>query len=106
MTDTVIRMPAQAKAGEVVTVRAMVRHPMESGFRHDNVGKPIPRHIVESFVCRYGGREVFRAQLSSGVTTNPYFQFYLRALETGDVNFTWVDDRGRVFEAVSRLEVI
>lgn len=105
MTDTVIRMPAKAAPGEVILVRAMVRHIMESGFRHDNVGKLIPRHIVESFVCTYAGREVFRAKLSSGVTVNPFFQFHLRAVETGDVSFRWVDDRGRVYEAVSRLEV-
>ncbi|MFO1317987.1 MAG: thiosulfate oxidation carrier complex protein SoxZ [Burkholderiales bacterium] len=105
MTDAVIRMPSQARAGDVIAVRALVRHPQESGFRHDNVGKPIPRHIVETFVCRYDGREVFRARLSSGITTNPYFHFHVKAIVTGDLEFTWTDDRGKVIEATAHLVV-
>lgn len=105
MTDAVIRMPARARAGEVITVRALARHPQESGFRHDNVGKPIPRHIIETFTCVYDGREVFRAELSSGISTNPYFQFPVRATRTGELVFTWTDDRGAVIRAVGALQV-
>ena len=69
MADASIRVPPKVAPGEVFPVRAVVRHPMESGFRHDNVGKRIPRHVIEEFVCEYGGREVFRVQMGSGITT-------------------------------------
>ena len=83
----------------------MVEHPMESGFRLDNVGKPIPRQIVDSFTCRYDGREVFRVRLHPAVSTNPYFVFYTLATQGGELLFTWTDDQGNVVTHTARLEV-
>jgi sulfur-oxidizing protein SoxZ len=78
---------------------------MESGFRHDNVGRAVPRHIVESFACSCNGREIFRARLHPAVSTNPYFLFYAVATETGDLVFTWTDDQGGVATQTARIEV-
>lgn len=89
-----VRMPDSAKRGEIIEIRALVLHPMESGFRPDNTGKTIPRHIVESFACTYNGREIFRARLHPAVSTNPYFTFYVRATDSGQLEFTWRDDQG------------
>jgi sulfur-oxidizing protein SoxZ len=100
-----VRMPARARTGDVVEVRALVEHPMESGYRLDNVGKPIPRHIVERFTVSYDGREVFSARLHPAVSTNPYFAFYLRATRSGEVVFAWADDEGGVVTHTARLEV-
>lgn len=100
-----VRVQERATRGEIVEVRAIVLHPMESGFRPDNTGKPIPRHIVERFTCAYAGREVFRARLYPAVSTNPYFQFYLVATESADLVFTWIDDRGEMATHTARLEV-
>ena len=100
-----VRVPERAKSGMVIEIRAMVEHPMESGFRLNNVGKPIPRHIVESFTCHYDGREVFRAKLHPAVSTNPYFVFYTVATRSGDLIFTWTDDRGGVVTHVAQIEV-
>lgn len=88
------RVPKTAKRGEIIEIRTMVGHPMESGFRHNNVGKLIPRHIATGFVCHYNGREVFRATLHPAVSTNPYFLFHLIADESGEIVFSWADDRG------------
>ena len=100
-----VRLPERAARGEIIEVRTIVQHPMESGFRPDNTGKPIPRNIVKSFTCAYAGKEVFRANLHPAVSTNPYFQFYLVATETADLVFTWTDDRGEVATHTARLEV-
>jgi sulfur-oxidizing protein SoxZ len=100
-----VRVPERAKRGEVIEIRAMIEHPMESGFRLDNVGKPIPRHIVESFTCRFERREVFRVKLHPAVSTNPYFLFYVVATQTGELVFTWTDDQGNVATHSARLEV-
>jgi sulfur-oxidizing protein SoxZ len=89
-----LRVPKTGKQGEMIEIRVMVEQPMESGFRHDNMGKLIPRHIATQFDCRYNGREVFRATLHPAVSTNPYFLFYLVAQETGELVFSWADDRG------------
>lgn len=96
-----VRMPGSAKRGEVIEIRTLVQHPMESGFRLDNTGKLIARHIVESFHCTYNGREIFHARLYPAVSTNPFFTFYAVAAESGDCVFTWKDDQGGV-ETVTR----
>lgn len=100
-----VRMPENAKRGEVVEIRTMVQHPMESGFRLDNQGREIPRHIVESFSCTYNGKEIFRATLHPAVSTNPFFTFYAVASESGDLVFTWKDDLGGIATATQRLTV-
>jgi len=89
-----LRVPKTAQRGELIEIRTMAEHPMESGFRHNNVGKLVPRHIATEFVCNYNGREVFRATLYPAVSTNPYFLFYVVAEETGELVFSWTDDRG------------
>jgi sulfur-oxidizing protein SoxZ len=100
-----VRLPERARRGEIIEIRAMIEHPMESGFRLDNVGKPIARHIVDSFTCRYDGREVFRVKLHPAVSTNPYFVFHAVATRTGALVFTWIDDEGNVATHTAQLEV-
>lgn len=89
-----LRVPTTAKRGEIIEIRALVEHPMESGFRHDNMGRPIPRHIATAFDCHYRGQRVFHATLHPAVSTNPYFLFYLLAVESGELVFSWRDDLG------------
>jgi sulfur-oxidizing protein SoxZ len=89
-----IQVPAEAKRGEVVTVRVAVQHPMETGFRYDNMGRPIPKNVINTLACRYNGVEVFRAEMGSGIAANPYLQFHVRAQASGELVFDWVDDAG------------
>jgi sulfur-oxidizing protein SoxZ len=92
---TRIVLPAEAKKGAVVEIKTLIRHEMETGHRRDNFGKPIPRDIINAFVVTYAGEEVFRAELFPGIAANPYFAFTTVATETGEIVFTWTDDRGR-----------
>ena len=94
IVDGRIQVPASVKAGEAFPVRIVIRHPMESGLRFDNDGKAIPQNTIRRFTARYGGKEVFTAQLGSGVGANPYLQFFVRANQSGEVVCDWVDDRG------------
>ncbi len=100
-----VRMPEAAAAGDVIEIRALVQHPMESGFRPDATGRPIPRHIVRVFTCHYDGREVFRAALHPAVAMNPYFQFHVRAVASGEFVFRWEDDQDGVASHSARLTV-
>jgi sulfur-oxidizing protein SoxZ len=105
MTNPRVRVPETAKAGELIEVRAMISHPMESGFRLNNMGQRIPRNIVQSFTCSYDGKEVFRARLHPAVSTNPYLVFYVVPTKSADLVFTWTDDHGGVASHIARLEV-
>jgi sulfur-oxidizing protein SoxZ len=90
-----VQVPAEVKRGELIPVRVAIQHPMETGFRFDHGGKPIPKNVVNTLTCTYNGVEVFRAEMGSGISANPYLQFYTRAVASGELVFEWVDDEGQ-----------
>jgi len=98
-------MPPEARRGEPVEVRILIQHPMETGFRRDGAGARVPRNAIHSFVCRYNGAEVFRATLSTGIAANPALRFFIRAAQTGDLEFWWLDDENIEGAAKARLVV-
>ena len=83
-----------AKKGDLVEVKALVSHIMESGQRKDSAGNTIPRKILNKFTCTVNGKEVFAADFEPAVSANPYIQFKFRAQESGPVVLTWMDDDG------------
>ena len=100
-----IQVPAQAKPGEVIEIRVLIQHPMETGYRYDDAGKPIPRNTIRTLNCRYDGIEIFSAELGPGIGANPYLQFTTVARASGDVEFSWVDDEGVAGSERQRLVV-
>lgn len=94
MARALIHMPANARKGEVIEIRALVAHPMESGYRPDAGGKLVPRDILTSFICRYNGVTVFSAELHPAVSANPYIAFFTVATESGTLEFSWQGDHG------------
>ena len=84
----------QAKKGEIVEVKALVTHVMETGQRKDSSGKAIPRKILNKFTCTVNGKEVFSADFEPAISANPYIQFKFKAVESGPVVLTWTDDDG------------
>lgn len=105
MLNTRIRVPENARAGEVVEIRAMIMHPMDNGFTYTSQGTLIPVDIIAEFTCRYLGQEVVQIRLEPGLSANPYFAFRLRAERTGSVDFRWVDQHGEVTTAEAILNV-
>lgn len=100
-----VQVPARVRKGEPFEVRVLVQHPMETGFRRDMNGEAIPVNIVDRLVCRIGGREVFRAELGTGMAANPYIAFYAAAEASGTVEVEWTDDRGARGRATAQLDV-
>jgi sulfur-oxidizing protein SoxZ len=86
-----IQVQREARRGEIIEVRILIQHPMETGFRYDAFGRQTPRNVIYSFECRYGGVEVFRAAMGAGIAANPYLRFFARADESGDIECRWVD---------------
>ncbi|MSO93059.1 MAG: thiosulfate oxidation carrier complex protein SoxZ [Rhodospirillales bacterium] len=105
MTVVRIALPKEAKAGEVIEIKTLFQHAMESGHRRDNAGNLVPRQIVNRFVCTYAGHEVFRADLFPAIAANPYVAFHTVAAETGDLVFAWTDDLGNTHTETRRLTV-
>jgi len=94
MANARIQVPADAKRGEVMEIRLLIHHPMETGFRHDDVGKLIPQNVIKNITCRYNGVEVFSAELFPGIAANPYLAFFTVADSSGELEFVWTDDAG------------
>jgi sulfur-oxidizing protein SoxZ len=89
-----IDVPATAKRGEIIEIRTLIRHDMETGFRRTHLGVPVPRDIISQFWCTYNGVEICRADLHPSVAANPYISFSTVATESGTLVFNWSGDNG------------
>jgi sulfur-oxidizing protein SoxZ len=94
MARVLINLPPKAKRGEIVEIKTLISHPMESGFRVGTNGTMIPRHIIALFTCTYNGEEIFRAELSPAIAANPFISFFTVATESGKLEFAWTGDNG------------
>jgi sulfur-oxidizing protein SoxZ len=103
-TPRVLVASAAAK-GEIFPVKTIISHQMETGLRHDAQGRVIPRKIINKFVCRYGGTEVFSVDLHEAISANPFIEFHLRATESGQLEFIWEEDGGGVYRLEHELVV-
>jgi sulfur-oxidizing protein SoxZ len=100
-----LKLPTEAKKGDVIEIKALLPHVMESGQRKDKDGKPIPRKIINKFACEFNGKPVFTANLESAIAANPYMQFHAKVEESGTFKFAWTDDDGTVTTAEEKIVI-
>lgn len=105
MATALINVPERARRGEVIEIKALVSHPMETGYRRTQVGALIPRDIIRRFVCAYNGTEVFRAELHPAIAANPFIAFATVATESGTLTFHWTGDNGFSLTESARIVV-
>lgn len=96
MARTLITLPSSAARGELIEIRCLIAHPMETGYRVGDEGQPLPRDLIRRFRCEYRGQTVFSAELFAAVAANPLIAFHLRAEASGMLRFIWEGDRGFV----------
>ena len=94
MASALINVPPRARRGEIIEIKTLISHTMETGFRRTQLGALIPRDIIRRFVCTYNGTEVFRAELHPAISANPFIVFSTVAVESGTVEFHWTGDNG------------
>lgn len=100
-----VKVPKSAAKGEIVEIKTLISHKMETGLRKDKDGKIIPRQIINKFICTLNGKEVFSADWYPAVSANPYLAFHLRATESGKLEFTWLDDDGSKYTKSATMTV-
>ena len=105
MARVMINIPPRAKRGEIIEIKTLIQHPMETGYRLDNKGAAIPRDIISRFICSYNGDEVFRAELFPAISANPFIVFSTVATKTGELVFTWIDDNGQIQSEIRQITV-
>ena len=105
MARVVVNAPESAKKGEVIEIRTLAGHPMETGFRHTQTGQLIPRDIILRFSCSYNGVEVFAADLHPAIAANPLIVFTTVATESGTLEFQWTGDNGFTATHTAKITV-
>lgn len=101
-----VKVPKKAAKGEIIEIKTLISHEMESGQRKDSkTGEKIPRQIINKFVCTYNGDEVFSADWYGAISANPYMAFDVVATESGTLEFKWVDDDGSVYSHTAEITV-
>ena len=106
MARVVVNAPESAKKGEVIEIRTLAGHPMESGFRHTQLGELVPRDIIRRFACLYNGVEVFSAELHPAIAANPLIVFTTVAAESGTLEFQWTGDNGFTATHTAKISVV
>jgi sulfur-oxidizing protein SoxZ len=94
MPSALINVPPKAKRGDIIEIKALMSHIMETGYRRTAAGEVVPREIITSFTCRYNGTEVFRADFFPAIAANPFISFFTIAKDSGKFEFEWIGDKG------------
>ncbi len=105
MARALINVPSTAKRGQIIEIKALISHPMETGFRTGPDGNLVPRNIIKRFTCGYNGEEIFSADLFPAVAANPFLSFTVAATETGLISFRWIDDQDQVQVETAEITV-
>jgi len=105
VTNVLINAPKTARKGEVIELKALILHPMETGFRPGTNGTIIPRNIIERFVASWNGAEIFSMAFSPAISANPFVSFFAVATESGRITFRWTGDEGFSAEESVAIEV-
>ncbi|ACB32339.1 Sulphur oxidation protein SoxZ [Leptothrix cholodnii SP-6] len=94
MARTLITAPPTARRGEVIEIRTLIAHPMETGYRPGPDGTLLPRNLIRRFSCDYNGERVFSAELHAAIAANPYIAFTTVATDSGTLSLRWEGDEG------------
>ncbi len=105
MASALINVPAKAKRGDIIEIKTLMSHIMETGYRRTATGEIVPRDIITSFTCRYNGEEIFRADLFPAIAANPFITFFTVATESGKFEFEWIGDNGFTETASASITV-
>ncbi len=100
-----VKVPKTAAVGEVITIKTLITHKMESGVRRDSDGNVIPRMIINRFTTEFNGQLVFEADMHGAISANPYMEFSAKVEESGTFTFTWVDDEGTVYTTERNIAI-
>ncbi len=100
-----VKVPKTAAKDEVITIKTLISHKMESGQRKDKEGNIIPQKIINKFSAEFNGTPVFEVDLEPAISANPYFEFSMKVPESGKITFTWVDDDGSTYTEEKSIEV-
>lgn len=84
-----------AANGDIVEVKVLMRHDMETGQRKDASGKIMPAHFIQNLTAKCNDKVVLNAQFGPSVSKDPFLAFKFKGGAKGDkVSVTWMDNKG------------
>ncbi len=93
------RIPKNIKRGQIIPVKVLIRHPMETGFRKDKAtGETIPAYYINRVEIYYSGELITLFDWTRAISANPLITFYLRADKNAPLRIVWKDNKGGVYE--------
>ena len=105
MASIRLNVPETAARGDIIEIKTLIQHPMETGYRRGARGEVIERDIIKTFECIYDGETVFEAEFFQGIAANPFLTFHTKATKTGTLEFRWTDEHGVVWTDTAHLTV-
>jgi sulfur-oxidizing protein SoxZ len=105
MASARLKVPKKAKKGDIITIKSLIKHKMETGQRKGKDGKKIPRKIIKNVTATYNGTEVFSADWWPSISANPFLSFKLRAVDSGVIEVKWTDDNDKVVSKSAKIVV-
>ena len=105
MASARLKVPKKAKKGDIITIKSLIKHKMETGLRKGKDGKKIPRKIIKNVTATYNGAEVFSADWWPSISANPFLSFKLRAVDSGVIEVKWTDDNDKVVSKSAKIVV-
>jgi sulfur-oxidizing protein SoxZ len=105
MTKPRIKLPDTVRIGDIIEIKTVISHAMETGQRRDSDGRAVARNIITSFKASFNDINVFAADLQPGISANPFIAFHLKVTGPGDITFTWTDDTGATTTERQRLAI-
>ena len=100
-----VRLPAQARVGEVIEIRTLISHIMETGLRRNAEGQVIARDIIKRFEAKFDGQTIFAMDLAPSISANPYIAFPFKVERAGSFEFSWTNDAGEERKTTAELRV-
>jgi sulfur-oxidizing protein SoxZ len=105
MTKPRIKLPDVIRIGDIVEIKALISHAMETGQRRDAAGQLVARNIIKAFKATFNGQPVFSAELQPGISANPFIAFTMKVTGPGALELAWIDDSDAVFAERQTLSV-
>ena len=91
----------------VVSVKILIQHVMETGRRKDESGKIVPAHYITEVTAQYKGEMVFHAELGPGISKDPYLAFKFTGGSVGEtLHISSVDSKGGTETADSVISAV
>jgi sulfur-oxidizing protein SoxZ len=90
-----IKIRIKQLENDITQVRALIAHPMQTGYKKDEQGNKIPAHFIKELTVEHNDIVISTTIMGSGISRNPYFAFKFKGGKSGDtITISWVDNLG------------